>query len=154
MASISNIIEQRPRIITWIAVLMGFTMMRAFMGIQLPTLEMFGGENPDAWFAPWISDAILGLLAPFMIYLLLKRRGIMIWAGLLIYNAIGAFDYTHGLMVQWTDPLVPNGIMGNAALTYGSVGFSFLVQLGVLYLLFKDEVMDYFVGRGDRVEES
>ena len=36
----------RPNEIKWIAILIGFTFMRAFMGIQLPTLEMYGGENP------------------------------------------------------------------------------------------------------------
>ena len=118
------------------------------MGLQLPTLEMYGGVNPDAWFAPWISDTILGLTAPYMIYLTLKGRGVMVWGVLLAYNAIGAFDYVHGLMAQWTDPLVPDGIMGTPALTYGSVGFSLVVQLGVIYLLVKPAVVDYYRRQG------
>ena len=136
--------RRTPQEIKWIAILIAITMMRAFMGIQLPTLQMYGGENPDAWFAPWISDTIIGLLAPIMIYLTIKRTGIMVWGTLIAYNAIGAFDYVHGLMVQWTDPLIPNGLMGTPELTYGSIGFSLLVQLTILYLLFKPTVTDYF----------
>ena len=47
-------------------------------GTMIPSLEMYGGRNPNAWFGPWISDAILGLLAPVMIYLVLKKRGLRI----------------------------------------------------------------------------
>ena len=114
------------------------------MGIQLPSLEMYGGVNPDAWFAPWISDTILGILAPIMIYLVMKKKGIKTWGILVAYNAIGAFDYAHGILTQWTDPLIPNGIMGTPGLTYGAIGFSLVVQLIVLYLLFQPAVMSYF----------
>lgn len=147
METVSNVrgtqIQQQTAI-KWMAILIGLTFMRAFMGIQLPSLEMYGGVNPDAWFAPWISDTVLGILAPIMIYLVMKKKGIKTWGILVAYNAIGAFDYTHGILTQWTDPLIPNGIMGTPGLTYGAIGFSLVVQLIVLYLLFQPAVMSYF----------
>ena len=139
-------INQRPSEINWIGILMGLTAMRAFMGFQLPSLEMYGGDNPDAWFAPWMSDTILGIMAPYMIYLVLRKRGMKVWGILVAYNAIGAFDYVHGLMAEWTDPLIPNGIMGTPGLTYGSIGFSLFIQLIVLSLLFRQRVMIYVSG--------
>ena len=139
-----NEFSQKPAEIKWIAILIGLTFMRAFMGIQLPSLEMYGGVNPDAWFAPWVSDTILGIIAPYMIYLTLKKRGIKVWGILVAYNAIGAFDYAHGLLTQWTDPLIPNGMMGTPELTYGAIGFSLVVQLLVIILLFRQAVMGYF----------
>ena len=84
-----------------------------------------------------------------MIYLVLRKNGIKIWGILVAYNAIGAFDYVHGLLAQWTDPLIPNGIMGTPELTYGSIGFSLLIQLLVLYLLFRKSVMSYFTSSQD-----
>lgn len=135
--------NHRPLEMKWIAILIGLTFMRAFMGIQLPSLQMYGGANPNAWFAPWISDTILGIIVPYMIYLVVRKKGVKVWGTLVAYNAIGAFDYAHGLLVQWTDPLVPNGMMGSPELTYGSIGFSLFVQLIVLYLLFKPSVMNY-----------
>ena len=136
--------SQKPAEIKWIAILIGLTFMRAFMGIQLPSLEMYGGVNPDAWFAPWISDTILGIIAPYTIYLTLRKRGIKVWGILVAYNAIGAFDYAHGLFTEWTDPLIPNGMMGTPELTYGAIGFSLVVQLLVIVLLFRQAVMEYF----------
>ncbi|MEM9328312.1 MAG: hypothetical protein AAGA85_21775 [Bacteroidota bacterium] len=81
-----------------------------------------------------------------MIYLTIKQRGLKVWGALVAYNAMGAFDYVHGLMAQWTDPLVPNGMMGTPALTYGSIGFSLVVQLVVVYLVFRPQVMNYCSG--------
>ena len=119
-------------------------MMRATMAFLLPDLEMFGGNNPDAWFAPMISDIVIGALVPLMIYLTMFKTGIKVWGTLLIYNAIGIFDYAHGLMTQWTDPLVPNGIVGTPALTFGAVAFSMLVQIFVLILLFQPKIINHF----------
>ncbi|MDX2362450.1 MAG: hypothetical protein QNK23_16705 [Crocinitomicaceae bacterium] len=135
----------RPKELKIIAVLIGITMMRIMSGAMIPSLEMYGGENPDAWFAPWLSDAVLGLLAPYMIYLALKKNGVKVWASLLVYNSIGAFDYVHGLLTQWTDPLVPNGLMGTPELTYGSVAFSLIVQLTIIYFLARPNVMNHFI---------
>ena len=137
--------DKTPYYVKLIAILMGITFMRIFMGTMIPSLEMYGGNNPDAWFGPWISDTILGILVPIMLFLLLRKRGIKTWALLLMYNGIGAFDYAHGLITQWTDPLTPNGIFGTPELTYGSLTFSLLVQCTVIILLFNSSVIDKFV---------
>ena len=136
--------SSKPFLVKLIAILMGITFMRFFMGTMIPSLEMYGGENPNAWFGPWISDTILGVLVPIMVFILLKKRGIKIWATLLIYNGIGAFDYAHGLITQWTDPLIPNGIFGSPELTYGSLSFSLIIQITVIVFLFNSNVIDYF----------
>ena len=143
-ANLSSMITTRPNSIIWITILILLTTMRGFMITQLPSLQMFGGINPDAWFAPWVSDTILGILAPLMAYVTLKKRGIKIWGLLLLYNAVGAFDYLHGLATQWTDPLVPDGMFGTPELTYGSIGFSLIVQLVAIGLLFQRDVVTYF----------
>ena len=142
-SKVSTITRVRPRSINIIAILMSLTIIRGFMVTMLPSLEMFGGVNPDAWLAPWVSDTILGILVPFMVYLLLSKRGILIWGILLTYNAIGAFDYLHGLSTQWTDPLIPDGIMGTPGMTFGSIGFSLLLQLTAIYLLLQKDVVSY-----------
>ena len=139
----NSVQSSKPLAIKWIAILMGLTFMRLLAGLQLPNLQMFGGIQPDAWFGPMISDGVLGLLVPYMIYLVLRKRSIKAWTTLVVYNSIGAFDYIHGLITEWTDPLVPNGIMGTPALTYGGVAFSLVVQLVALYLLTRKGTRDY-----------
>ena len=40
--------NNKPAQLRLIAILMGITFMRAFMGTMIPSLEMYGGENPNA----------------------------------------------------------------------------------------------------------
>ena len=75
-----------PKTIYIIAVLTGLTILRAQTLFFFKTLEMYGGINPDAWFAPWVSDSILGVLVPVFIYFLLKGSGAKIWALLIMYK--------------------------------------------------------------------
>jgi hypothetical protein len=36
---------------------------------------MFGGIDANAWFAPWVSDTLLGLLSPFAAYAIWRKTG-------------------------------------------------------------------------------
>ena len=132
----------RPKAILWIVILIGFTTMRAMVVMFIPTLEMLGGINPDGWLAPWVSDAILGVMAPIMAYVAYRSRGIKLWGFLVAYNAVGAFDYAHGLVTQWVDPLQTE--IHTNAMTYGSIGLSMVVQLVVVWLLFRRDVVRHY----------
>jgi len=135
--------QNRPKIIYVIAVLTVLTITRAQAILFLPTLNMFGGSSPDAWLAPWVSDSILGLLLPAVIYFLLKGKGIKTWALLILYSAIGAFDYANGLVTEWLHPL-PEDTAGQA-LVFTALTATFIFQLMVIYLLFRDKVINHFV---------
>lgn len=122
--------------------LMSATIFRAQTILFLPTVEMFGGIAPDAWFAPWLSDTVLGFMVPLMVYLFWRQRGIGIWGALVIYNAVGAFDYATGLATQWTSPMPLE--MASAMTVYLGIGVFMVCQLIVLALLFRDEVIAHF----------
>ena len=135
--------KTRPRIISVIAILTVLTITRAQAILFLPNLQMFGGTSPDEWLAPWVTDSILGLLLPVFIYFLLKGSGIKTWALLLLYSAIGAFDYANGLVTEWLHPLPPE--TAPAALVFSALIATLTFQLVVIYLLFRDKVISYFV---------
>jgi len=67
---------------------------------------MFGGIAPDGWFGPWLSDTIIGFALPIMLYLFWTRRSVAIWGALVAYNAVGAFDYSQGLITQVICPML------------------------------------------------
>lgn len=123
-----------------IAALILLTSVRFMVITFIPSLEMFGGLNADAWIGPWVADTILGALAPLMAWLALRGQGSRVWGFLVTYNAVGAFDYSHGLLTQWLEPTVTQ----TAALTYGSIGISLIVQLFALLLLFRSPVVSSF----------
>ncbi len=104
---------------------------------------MNGGVNPNAWFAPWLSDSILGILVPVVIYFLLKGKGVKTWALLIMYSALGAFDYANGLATEWLYPMSAD--TASPALVYGSLLFTFTIQSIAVLLLFRRDVMDYYL---------
>ena len=134
---------KRPKVIYAIFGLTLLTAVRAQTLFFFSSLRMNGGSNPDEWVTPWITDSILGLMIPFILYLILKGKGIKIWAFLISYSAIGAFDYLTGLDTQWFHPMSPE--TAGSELVYSSLLFSFLVQTIVLLLLFKQGVINYYL---------
>ncbi len=131
-----------PQSIFLIGLLMFLTIFRAQTILFIPKVEMYGGIAPNAWFGPWVSDAIIGFLVPVMLFLLLKRRSIRVWGLLVLYNAVGAFDYSQGLITQWLAPL-PEQI-ASAGQVYGGIGAFMLFQLVALALLFRSDVIHHF----------
>lgn len=136
--------KSRPVIINLIAVLMLLTITRLQAISFISSLEMFGGISPDAWLSPWVSDGILGALLPIIIYFILRGSGIKLWGILVLYNAVGAFDYANALATQWTAPL-PSEI-ANSSLVYGALSVTISLQIVALLLLFRSDVIHHFQG--------
>ncbi|MFA8388213.1 MAG: hypothetical protein ACEPO2_21545 [Pelagibaca sp.] len=133
--------------IKWaIALLMGATIFRAQTILFLPEVQMFGGIAPDGWFGPWLSDTIIGFALPVMLYLFWTRRSIAVWGVLVGYNAVGAFDYSQGLITQAISPMPVE--MASAATVYFGVGLFMCFQLVALGLLFRHDVIAEFKGWG------
>ena len=127
-----------------ITLLMGATIFRVQTILFLPQVEMFGGIAPDGWFGPWLSDTIIGLILPVMIYLFWTRRSIAVWGVLVAYNAVGAFDYSQGLIVQLISPMPVE--MAAAVTVYLGIGLFMVFQLTALGLLFRRDVIAGFSG--------
>lgn len=134
-----------PGLVKLIAVLMTLTIFRAQTILFLPNLEMYGGVAPNGWFGPWLSDFLIGLLVPVAVFLAIKRTGTSVWGFLVLYNALGAFDYTQGLITQWISPL-PVSIASEVTVYLGIYLF-LICQIVALWLLFRQEVIGHFCGR-------
>lgn len=127
-----------------ISVLIGLTATRALAIAFIPKLAMFGGAAPDAWVGPWVADVALGLLIPLVLFTLHRIRSARAWGLILLYNGIGAFDYSMGLVTQWQSPLPPS--IAPTSLVYGSLSFTLMVQLVVILLLLRRDVVSHFTG--------
>ena len=131
--------------IKWaITLLMGATIFRAQTILFLPELQMFGGIAPDGWLGPWLSDTIIGFALPVMLYLFWTRRSVAIWGALVAYNAVGAFDYSQGLITQVISPMPV--AMASAATVYVGIGLFMGFQLVALGLLLRRDVIAEFKG--------
>ena len=135
----------KPRIRWAIALLMGATIFRAQTILFLPQVQMFGGIAPDGWFGPWLSDTIIGFALPVMLYLFWTRRGVAVWGALVAYNAVGAFDYSQGLITQMISPMPVE--MASAATVYVGIALFMVAQIVALGLLFRRDVIAEFKER-------
>ncbi|MGR3269821.1 hypothetical protein DU478_05795 [Thalassococcus profundi] len=127
-----------------ITLLMGATIFRAQTILFLPQVQMYGGPAPDGWFGPWLSDTIIGFILPVMLYLFWTRRGLAVWGALVAYNAVGAFDYSQGLITQAISPMPVE--MASATTVYLGIGLFMVAQLLALGLLFRRDVIADFRG--------
>ncbi|MEL6110804.1 MAG: hypothetical protein AAFU85_32765 [Planctomycetota bacterium] len=118
------------------------TVFRAQTIFFLPELSMFGGKAPDGWFAPWLSDSIIGLLVPLVVYLFWTQRGVRIWGLIATYNAVGAFDYANGLAAQWISPMPAE--MASPTTVYLGIGVFMALQLIVFALMLRPDVVRHF----------
>ncbi len=125
-----------------ITLLMGATIFRAQTILFLPQVQVFGGIAPDGWFGPWLSDTIIGLAVPVMLYVFWTRRSVAVWGALVAYNAVGAFDYSQGLITQIISPMPVE--MASAATVYLGIGLFMLAQIGALGLLLRRDVIAEF----------
>ncbi|ETX12838.1 hypothetical protein OCH239_15735 [Roseivivax halodurans JCM 10272] len=131
--------------IKWaITLLMGVTIFRAQTILFLPEVQIFGGSAPDGWFGPWLSDTIIGFAVPVMLYLFWTRRSVAMWGALVSYNAVGAFDYSQGLITQAISPMPAE--MASATAVYLGIGLFMVAQLLTLGLLFRRDVIADFRG--------
>ena len=132
----------RPSILALIAIMTLLTVSRTMVVTFFPHLEMYGGVDANAWFAPWVSDTILGLLSPFAAYAIWRKTGTRLWALLIAYSFLGAFDYAQGFGVQWHYPQVTEGAI--SAVIYGAIGFGLIMNLCARLLLLRTDVMRHF----------
>ena len=134
---------KRPKVVNITAILTALTIPRLMALTFLPTLQMFGGTSPDEWLGPWVSDSILGLLLPVVIYFILKGKGLKTWALLIVYSTLGAFDYATGLVTQWLHPLPIE--TASPPVVFISLCSTLLFQVVVIILFFRNDVINHFI---------
>ncbi|MEL6118785.1 MAG: hypothetical protein AAFR49_03805 [Pseudomonadota bacterium] len=132
-----------PVSLKWtITLLMAATVFRAQTILFLPEVAAFGGPAHNAWFGPWFSDAIIGFLVPVMIFVLWKGISPRAWGTLIIYNSLGAFDYSQGLITQYFHPM--HAEMASAMTVYLGIGVFMVFQITAIMLLFRKTVISQF----------
>ena len=62
------------------------------------------GDPPDAWLMPLIGDAIVGISALAIAWLLWKRPSPTVWVVAIVWNAIAAFDALAAYVVDVVTP--------------------------------------------------
>ncbi|MBT4086596.1 MAG: hypothetical protein HOH26_17815 [Alphaproteobacteria bacterium] len=115
--------------------------------VFLPNLEAFGGNiMPSAWIIPLGQDALIGLTAPVIVYLIATRPNMLSYSVAAAWLWWGIADFIIGLVVEvYYPPLagpfgphVPDAML--SIWLYGNLA----LEIFALYLLMTPRIRDYF----------
>ena len=62
------------------------------------------GDPPPAWLMPLVGDALIGLTALVMVFLLVKKTGLMAWTLLVVWNAVAIWDALSAWLIHLSVP--------------------------------------------------
>lgn len=100
------------------------------------------GDPPDAWLMPLVGDAVIGLSAVVVAYLLWKVRTPATWVVAVVWSAIAAFDALAALLVEISSPwpeFFMLQIFGRSMFLAATA-----MHLAIIYLLTRPDVRQEF----------
>ena len=62
------------------------------------------GAPPEAWLMPLIGDAVIGVSALFIAYLIWQRQGLWVWVAIIVWNALAVWDALSAFLIHLTNP--------------------------------------------------
>lgn len=102
------------------------------------------GDPPAAWLMPLIGDALIGLSALLIAYLVWRKAGLCVWTALVVWNAIAIWDALSAYTIHLTNPW-PEFFMiqlFGSAMFFGAVAMHGLI----LWLAFRPNVRQQLLG--------
>lgn len=62
------------------------------------------GDLPVAWLMPLIGDAIIGMSALWVAFLIMKRSGLWVWTTIIAWNVVAIWDALSAFVIHLTNP--------------------------------------------------
>ena len=81
--------------------LSGRAMTLAFIHRAGGTMQ---GDPPSAWLMPLVGDAVIGISALWIAYLILKKTGLWVWTTIIVWNSIAIWDALSAFIIHTTNP--------------------------------------------------
>lgn len=89
-------------------IMAGLTLLLSGRAMTLAYLHRVGGllpgDPPAAWLMPLVGDAIIGITALAMAYLILKKSGLWVWTAIIVWNAVAIWDALSAFIIHTTNP--------------------------------------------------
>ncbi len=62
------------------------------------------GDPPPAWLMPLVGDAVIGVTALLIVYLILKKTGLWVWTAIIVWNSVAIWDALSAYAIHTTNP--------------------------------------------------
>ena len=84
------------------------TLMLAGRAMTLAFIHRAGGtmsgDPPSAWLMPLMGDAVIGVSALWIAYLILKKKGLWVWTAIIVWNSLAIWDALSAYIIHKTNP--------------------------------------------------
>lgn len=143
-----NELKKIPKELTPILIILSWMTYRILGFIMMPNIEVFGGDVlPTAWIIPLGQDALIGLTAPIVVYLLATRPKTITYAIGIAWVWWGIADFGVGLVTEIFQPPFKSP-MGENTPSFVLTGWlltNLALELYAFYLLLTPKVRNYFM---------
>ena len=101
------------------------------------------GDPPAAWLMPLVGDAVVGLTALVLAFLMIRQKGLWVWISILVWNIVAIWDALSAYIIHLTAPW-PEFFMIQ---TFGASMFfmASLMHLVIIGLCLTREVKAYYI---------
>ena len=62
------------------------------------------GDPPAAWLMPLLGDAVIGISALAIAFLIANKKGLWVWVSILVWNSIAIWDALSAYIIHTTNP--------------------------------------------------
>lgn len=84
------------------------TLLLSGRAMTIPFIARAGGgmpgDPPVAWTMPVIGDAIIGITALWVGFLLMRRSGLWVWTTVIVWNVVAIWDALSAFVIHLTNP--------------------------------------------------
>ncbi|GAB5533970.1 MAG: hypothetical protein Rubg2KO_02190 [Rubricoccaceae bacterium] len=88
--------------------LLALTLMLSGRAMTLAFISRAGGgavgDPPAAWLMPLVGDAVIGVTALFIAYLIWRRVGLFAWTAILVWNVVAIWDAFSAFLIHQSVP--------------------------------------------------
>lgn len=89
-------------------ILLIMTLMLSGRAMTLAFIGRAGGSGPGdppiAWLMPLIGDAVIGVSALLVAFLIWRQKGILAWTAIVVWNAVGIWDAVSAFLIHASVP--------------------------------------------------
>ena len=126
------------------------TLMLAGRAMTLAFIHRAGGtlssDPPNAWLMPLIGDAVIGVSALWIAYLILKKKGLWVWTAIIVWNSLAIWDALSAYIVHKINPwpeFFMIDLVGSSMFFAASA-----MHLAIIIIACRSEVQKEFLGDG------
>ncbi|MFN7991995.1 MAG: hypothetical protein U0Q18_00225 [Bryobacteraceae bacterium] len=104
------------------------------------------GDPPTGWLMPLVGDAVIGVTALGIAYLIATKSGLGVWSTILVWNAIAIWDALSAFLIHRTIPwpeFFMVRMLGSSMFFAASA-----MHLAIIALACRPDVRAHFLGRG------